>query len=408
MKPTIQARRAQLASTDGALLAALALLLCGGLVMVYSASIAGDRATLQLNFAPLVRHALHIGMGAALLFGAARMPLHWWQKLARPLLLLSLLALVLVLVPSIGKELNGARRWLSLGGVSVQPSEIAKVAAVLYFADYFARKREQLQGFHAGILYVGAAVAVIVGLLVLEPDYGSAFLIVAVAAAMMFLAGVNFWQFVATASAAAAVMTWGMMQADYRMQRLTSFLDPWQDAYRDGYQLTQSLIAVGRGEWFGSGLGASIQKLFYLPHAGTDFLVAVIAEELGAVGIFCVLILYVVLLWRAFVIGARALQQGEYFGGFLAQGIGLLLAVQAGIHIGVNIGILPTKGLTLPLMSYGGSSMLCAMAAVGILFSVDRRVRMGPDPRRTAKVKAGMQSRAARKMPPRITARGAK
>jgi len=257
----------------------------------------------------------------------------------------------------------------------MQPSELMKIAALIYFADYLARKKEDLHLFKVGIINVGLVVGLIGLLLLLQPDFGTTVVLVTTVAGMMFLAGVRFWHFLVSISVAAALMTVLMWMEPYRVARLMSYRDPWADPFGSGFQLVQALIAIGRGEWFGIGLGSSIQKLFYLPHAGNDFLIAVIGEELGAFGIFGVLILFGIILWRSFVIAGRALDRGFRFAGFLAQGIGLLLCLQASVHIAVNTGLLPTKGLTLPLMSYGGSSMLSSMIAIGLLLAVDRQCR---------------------------------
>ncbi len=375
---TVQARRANYlasAGNDRVLMATVAALLCGGIIMVYSASIATDSTTLALNVHHLWRQLIHVGLGALLLMAAALVKLEWLQRAARLLLALTLLLLGLVLIPGIGVEVNGSFRWLELGGVRIQPAEMMKIVVIIYFADYFARKREHLHEFKVGVVNVGLVVGVIGMLLFLEPDFGSTTVITASVAAMMFLAGVRFWHFCASISIAALLLATLVWVEPYRIERLLVIGDPWADPFNSGFQLVQALIAIGRGEWFGAGLGNSIQKLFYLPHAGTDFLIAVIGEELGAVGIFAVLILYALLLWRAFLIAGRALDDGDHFAGLLAHGLGLLIALQAAIHIGVNTGLLPTKGLTLPLMSYGGSSMLCNMFAIGLLFSIDRHTR---------------------------------
>ncbi len=377
---TLQAQPAMDAGYDRVLLVTVAALLCAGIVMVYSASIAADSATLKLSFHHLFRQLVHVGLGALLLAIAALVKLEWLQRAAKVLLALALLLLGAVLIPGVGVEVNGGLRWIEVGGsgVRVQPSEVMKIAVIIYFADYFARKRGDLHSFRVGVINVGLVVGVIGILLFLEPDFGATAVIAATVAAMMFLAGVRFWHFCASISIAGALMTALLWMEPYRIKRLVSHRDPWADPYDGGFQLVQALIAIGRGEWFGAGLGSSIQKLFYLPHAGTDFLIAVIGEELGAVGILAVVILYALLLWRAFAIAERALAQGHHFAGLLAQGIGLLIALQAAIHIGVNTGLLPTKGLTLPLMSYGGSSLLSSMAAIGLLFSVDRHTRARP------------------------------
>ncbi|MDD9875253.1 MAG: putative lipid II flippase FtsW [Gammaproteobacteria bacterium] len=376
---TLQARRAMAgAGCDRLLMMSVAALLSAGIVMVHSASIATDSATLDTNFRHLLRQLLHIALGLALLALGALIKLEWLQRASRVLLLAGLALLVAVLVPSVGVEVGGSLRWLEVGGVRVQPSEAVKIAAVIYFADYFARKQGDLHRFKVGVINVGLVTGVIGFLLLMEPDFGATTVIAASVAGMMFLAGVRFWHFCASVSVAGALMSALVWMEPYRVKRLLAHRDPWADPFDGGFQLVQALIAIGRGEWLGAGLGNSTQKLFYLPHAGTDFLIAVIAEELGAIGIFAVLLLYAVLLWRAFVIARRGLDQGHRFAGFLAQGIGLLLALQAVIHIGVNTGLLPTKGLTLPLMSYGGSSMLSSMAAIGLLFAVDRHTRPRP------------------------------
>lgn len=376
---TLQARRAVGdAGCDRILLLVVAALLSAGLVMLYSASIAADRATLQTNLHQTLRQLAHLGLGAVLLACAAWIRLDWLQRASRMILLGGLLLLIAVLLPTVGVEVNGGLRWIEVGGMRLQPSEFMKIAAVIYFADYFARKHADLHHFRVGVVNVGLVVGLIGFLLVLEPDFGATAVIVATVAGMMFLVGVRFWHFIAAVGVAGALLAALALVEPYRLKRLLGYRDPWADPFDGGFQLVQALIAIGRGEWFGVGLGSSIQKLFYLPHADTDFLAAVIAEELGAVGIFAILILYILLLWRAFVIAGRALDQGFRFGGFLAQGIGLLIAFQAAVHIGVNTGLLPTKGLTLPLMSYGGSSLLAAMAAVGLLFAVDRHTRAKP------------------------------
>ena len=373
---TSQARRAgDSAAYDRVLMAAVAALLCVGVVMVYSASIAANSTTLEFNFHHLLRQLLHIALGALLMTIAALVRLDWLQRAARMLFGLALLLLGAVLVPGVGEEVNGSLRWIDIGGVRVQPSEVMKVAAILYFADYFDRKHGDLHRFRTGVRNVGLVLGVIGVLLLLEPDFGATVVITTSVAAMMFLAGVRLWHFCVAISVAGTLLGLLVWMEPYRLKRLISYIDPWAAPNDGGFQLVQALIAIGRGEWFGAGLGSSIQKLFYLPHADTDFLIAVISEELGAVGVFAVLVLYAVLLWRAFVIAERALARGFHFASFLAQGIGLLLTLQAAIHIGVNTGLLPTKGLTLPLMSYGGSSLLCSMAAVGLLFAVDRGSR---------------------------------
>lgn len=374
-----QASRFQeLGASDTPLILAIVSLLAMGWVMVFSATVAADSNSLAFNTHHLLKHSIHISLGVVLLVGASRIPLDWLQISSKVILLVSLLLLGLLFIPGLGVEVNGSLRWFDFGGFRMQPSELMKIAALVYFADYLARKREDLHLFKVGIINVGLVVGVIGLLLLVQPDFGTTVVLVTAVAGMMFLAGVRFWHFLVSISVAAALMTVLMWMEPYRVARLLSYRDPFADPFGSGFQLAQALIAIGRGEWFGIGLGSSIQKLFYLPHAGNDFLIAVIGEELGAVGIFSVLFLFGVLLWRAFAIGSRALDQGHRFAGFLAQGVGLLLCLQAIIHIAVNTGLLPTKGITLPLMSYGGSSMLSSMLAVGLLLGIDRQCRPTP------------------------------
>ena len=360
---------------DPALVFSVVGLLSLGIVMVYSATVAGDSATLEVNFRHLLRHLGHVGLGAVLLLAVMNLRLDWLQGVSRIVLLLGLLMLVAVLMPGIGVEVNGSIRWINVAGVRLQPSEFMKIAAIIYFADYLARKKDDLHLFKVGIINIGLVVGAIGLLLLLEPDFGTTAVLVATVAVMMFLAGVRFWHFVVSISVAAVLMALIMWMEPYRVARLLSYRDPWADPFGSGFQLVQALIAIGRGEWFGAGLGSSIQKLFYLPHAGNDFLIAIVGEELGAIGIFSVLGLFLVFLFRTFSIARQALELGYRFQGFLAQGLGVLLVIQAAVHIGVNTGLLPTKGLTLPMMSYGGSSMLSSMVAIGLILAVNRQVR---------------------------------
>ncbi len=364
--------------TDQWLVLVVLSLLGLGVVMVFSATVAADSRTLSFNTATLMRHLAHVALGLVLMLAVMRLPLDWVQVAAKAILLVGLIMLLMLFIPGIGREVNGSLRWFDVGGFRMQPSEFMKIAALIYFADYLSRKKEDLHLFKVGIINVGVVVGAIGLLLLLQPDFGTTAVLVSTVAGMMFLAGVRFWHFLVSISVAGALMTLLMWMEPYRVARLMSYRDPWADPFGSGFQLSQALIAIGRGEWFGAGLGSSIQKLFYLPHAGNDFLIAVIGEELGAVGIFAVIFLFATLLWRSFVIAGRAIEQGHRFAAFLAQGVGLLLCIQATVHIAVNTGLLPTKGLTLPLMSYGGSSMLSTLLAVGFLFAVDRQCRPVP------------------------------
>lgn len=358
---------------DSVLLGIFISLLALGLIMVFSSSVAMGEQDLQINTHHFWRQLLHICAGLGLTLLVASIPVWFWQKCSIPLLVLSLLLLLVLLF--IGIEVNGSRRWISLAGFRLQPAEIAKLTMVIYAASYLTRKQAQLHKFSQGIVNIGMVLAVLGLLLLLQPDFGSFVVITVTVGLMMFLGGIRISHTLVCLSLAAIVMFVLISISDYRMQRMMSFRDPWADPFDTGFQLTQALIAIGRGEIFGVGLGASIQKLYYLPHANNDFILAVIGEELGLVGIVVVIVLFGLLLQRALLISRAAELVGKIYSARLAQGIGFLLVFQAGINIGVNLGVLPTKGLTLPFISYGGSSMLVCCAAMGLLFAVDRQTR---------------------------------
>ncbi|MFL6646725.1 MAG: putative lipid II flippase FtsW, partial [Sulfurifustaceae bacterium] len=320
-------------------------------------------------------HALYLLAGFAAAAVVVRTRVRWWEALGPYLLLAGLAALVLVLLPGIGMHVNGSSRWLRLGVVTVQPSELMKLFMIVYVAGYLVRKQEELRKFTQGILMVGIVVAIVGVLLLQEPDLGSVVVICVTVLTMLFLGGVRFWHFMLVVAAGVGGMVVLTLIAPYRMNRVTSFLDPWADPYNTGFQLVQALIAFGRGEWLGVGLGASVQKLSYLPAAHTDFLMAVIAEELGLAGVIGVIALYAIVLTRAFAIARQAETAGQTYGARLAQGLGVLLVVQAMINLGVNMGLLPTKGLTLPFVSYGGSSIIVCCTAVGLLLLIERESR---------------------------------
>jgi len=319
------------------------------------------------------RQLLHIALGISLTIVVASIPVWFWQKMSVPLLVASLLLLLVLLF--VGIEVNGSKRWIALSGFRLQPAEIGKLTMVIYAASYLTRKQTQLHQFTQGILNIGMVLAAFGLLLLLQPDFGSFVVITVTVGLMMFLGGIRISHTLLCLSLAAVVMVILISISDYRMQRMMSFRDPWADPFDTGFQLTQALIAVGRGEIFGVGLGASIQKLYYLPHANNDFILAVIGEELGLIGIILVITLFALLLHRALVISRAAELIGKIYAARLAQGIGFLLVFQASINIGVNLGVLPTKGLTLPFISYGGSSMLVCCVAMGLLFAVDRQTR---------------------------------
>ena len=353
-------------------------LLALGLVMVYSASIATAEASRFTGFQPayyLIRHGLYIFLGVLAGAFVFQFSLQTWQAMAPYLFLLGVALLILVLIPGIGHEVNGSRRWLPLFIINLQPSELIKLFSLLYAADYTVRKG--LVKDHPGRAFLPMlTVMVIVGsLLLMEPDMGAFAVICIVSMSILFLGGFNIKIFAWLLIALPVAFTALIFASPYRMQRLVGFMDPWSDPFGKGYQLSHALIAFGRGEWFGVGLGGSLQKLFYLPEAHTDFLLAVIAEELGFVGVFLVILLFSGLIIRAFIIGRQAANLDRQFSALVAQGIAVWLGVQAIINIGVNMGILPTKGLTLPFLSYGGSSVVVSCAAAALLLRIDWETR---------------------------------
>lgn len=349
-------------------------LLLFGLVMVYSASIAtaeGSKFSGHQQTYFLVRHALFLLIGLITGAVALQIPLRAWQKMAPWMFLGGAILLVLVLIPFVGREINGARRWIPLGPVNLQPSEIMKLFVVLYAADYTMRKLAHMRSLMRGFLPMAAVMVCIGALLLLEPDFGGLVVIIAIAMGILFLGGLNARLCLILLGVLVASFVLIIWVSPYRLARFLIFLDPWKDPYGAGYQLTHALIAFGRGEWFGVGLGASVEKLFYLPETHTDFLFAVIGEELGFVGVVVVIMLFALIVHRAFAIGRRALQLERLYGALVAQGVGLWIGVQAFINMGVNLGVLPTKGLTLPLMSFGGSGILANCVALAILLRVD-------------------------------------
>jgi cell division protein FtsW len=363
---------------DVVLLGSALLLLAVGLVMVVSASVSIAERQMNDPLYYLWRQAAFVIVGLIAGYSVLRVRLVYWERLGPYCLLLGLTMLVVVLL--IGREINGSTRWLALGPVNFQPSELVKLFVVVYLAGYLVRRGDEVRESVKGFLKPMALVGLIGMLLLLEPDFGAAAVITATVLGMMFLGGVRLWQFAVlfiVISSLAAVLAYS---SPYRVARLTSFVNPWADPFDSGFQLTQALIAFGRGEWLGVGLGGSIQKLFYLPEAHTDFLFAVLAEELGLLGVVGVIVLFAVLVWRAFVIGAASAEAGNRFGAYTAYGIGMWLGLQAFINLGVNMGILPTKGLTLPLMSYGGSSIVMSCVAVALLLRISHEHPVGDRP----------------------------
>ena len=383
LSPVIHSReRINAASYDQMLLWVTFILLGLGLVMVYSSSIAiaeADKAVGHQSTYYLVRQSIFILIGLVAGFVSFQIPVAWWQKMAPYLFLFGLALLVLVLTP-LGRNVNGSQRWLSLFVFNLQPSELMKLFAAMYVADYAVRKAPQMDSIVRGFLPM-VAVMVLVGFLLLrEPDFGAFAVIAAISISILWLGGINvkiFAGLLALLPVAIYMLIWS---SPYRLQRVIGFMDPWADPYGKGYQLSHALIAFGRGEWFGVGLGASVEKLLYLPEAHTDFLLAVIAEELGFVGVLTVLGLFVWIVIRAFGIGKEAVANERYFAALLAQGLGVWMGVQGIINIGVNMGVLPTKGLTLPLLSFGGSGILANCIAMAVLLRVDfenRRLQKG-------------------------------
>ena len=357
------------------------LLLAFGLVMVYSASIATAEASVRTGYHPwyfLVRHAVFLTIGLATAFFAFQVPIKVWEQTAAWLFIAGAMLLVLVLIPGVGKSVNGSKRWLSLIVVNIQPSEFMKLASVLYAASYAVRKAAFLhaeqplrQTLVKGFAPLSAVMVAIGGLLLLEPDFGAFVVILAIAFGILFLGGLDWRLFTGLAVLLPVALAAIVLAAPYRVQRLAIFLDPWSDPMHRGYQLSHSLIAFGRGEWFGVGLGSSVEKLLYLPEAHTDFLLAVIGEELGFVGVAAVIALFAWLLFRAYAIGRQAARLSRPFASLVAHGIGIWIGVQAFINMGVNMGVLPTKGLTLPLLSFGGSGIVANCIALAILLRVD-------------------------------------
>ena len=351
-------------------------LLAWGLVMVYSASIAMPDNPRFAKYTPtyfLTRHVMWLAIAFVAALLAFQVSLATWEKAAPWLFVVSLVLLIAVLIPHIGKVVYGARRWISLGPLSFQPSELAKFAVLLYAADYMVRKMDVKERFFRAVAPMGVAVAVVGLLLLAEPDMGAFMVIAVIAMGILFLGGVNARMFLLIATVLLVAFALMIALSDWRRERIFAYLDPWSEknALAKGYQLTHSLIAIGRGEIFGVGLGGSVEKLHWLPEAHTDFLLAVIGEEFGLVGVLCVIGLFLWLTRRMMHIGRQAIALDRVFAGLVAQGVAIWMGFQAFINMGVNLGALPTKGLTLPLMSYGGSAILVNLIAIAVVLRVD-------------------------------------
>jgi cell division protein FtsW len=355
-----------------------------GVVMVASSSIAVAAGKHIGEFHYLKRHLMYLAMGVVLALIAARVELKFIEKHHFIWLAAGIGLLGAVFLPAVGMRINGARRWLDLGPFSFQPVEAVKLILIVYMASYLVRHREAVETRFFGAFKPLAVTLLVAVLLLAQPDFGSAALILAVTVGMIWLGGARMRNLFCMGLPLVPVGVWLATSQDYRVQRLTSFLNPWQDPFDNGFQLVQALIAIGRGHWFGVGLGGSVQKLFYLPEAHTDFILAVIGEELGLAGIVLVVGLFGVLVWRGLAMGLKGVELGQRFAGYVAFGISMLIGLQALISIGVNLGVLPTKGLTLPLISSGGSSVLMTCAMLGVLARATYEINRAADTRQRA------------------------
>lgn len=353
-----------------------AALIAVGFLLVASASMSISDKLYHNPFHFLIHQAIYLGLGTAVAVVTLKIPLKFWQESGGYLLLASIFLLILVLIPGIGKQVNGSIRWIRLGPIALQVSEFAKFAITIYSAGYLLRRQDEVRAGVKGFIKPLVIIGLLSGLLLLEPDFGAVVVMTLTVLGMMYLAGAKLWQFIILLLLVGAALGTLAVVSPYRLMRLTSFLNPWEQPFDSGYQLVQSLIAFGRGGIFGVGLGNSIQKLFYLPEAHTDFLFAVLAEELGIIGQVVVLGLFCLFVFRALQIGQMAAQIKNYFASYLAYGLGLLIGLQMLINVGVNLGLLPTKGLTLPFMSYGGSSMLFNCAIVAILLRIYHEIKI--------------------------------
>ncbi len=377
----VEQTRSRMMEYDQLLVWAILSLALIGLVMVYSASITLADGPKYANYSSnhfLVRHLISLGIATFVGFWVFKIPVKAWDKLAPYLFAFTILLLIAVLIPGIGKGVNGARRWIPLGLMNFQPSELMKFAVIIFAASYTVQRQEHLQSFVKGFVPMGLAVALVGLLLMLEPDMGALMVIGIIAMGILFLGGINAKLFGGLTLVGILIVAAVITLSEFRRQRIFAFLDPWQaeHAARKGYQLVHSLMAFGRGEWFGVGLGGSVEKLHYLPEAHTDFILAVIGEELGFVGVCVVILLFYWIVRRAFMIGRTALQLDRSFAGLCAKGIAIWIGWQAFINMGVNLGLLPTKGLTLPLVSYGGSAILMNAVAFAVLLKIDYENRI--------------------------------
>lgn len=360
---------------DRYLLLASFSLLAIGLLMVTSASMVIAERQFDNSFYYLIRQLLFICIGLSLAGITMQIPIKFWEKVSPIVLLISLLVLILVLIPGIGRQINGSTRWIGVGPIGIQVSEIAKLGSILYLSGYLVRRQQEICSKVIGFIKPMIILSLFSILLLCEPDFGATVVIMGTALLLMFIAGVRLTHFAVLLGIVMVVFAVLAISSPYRLLRLTTFLNPWANQFDSGYQLTQSLIAFGRGGWFGVGLGASVQKLFYLPEAHTDFLFAVLAEELGLVGIIVVIGIFSVIVLRMLMIARHAQRASHLFAAYVAYGIGLWIGIQTLINLGVSAGALPTKGLTLPLMSSGGSSILVVCVAIAIVIRIDYETR---------------------------------
>ena len=364
-------RHRLIAGYDLWLMSITLLIVCIGLIMMTSASVSIASSSFGDPLHYFWRQAIAAIIGISFAIVILRIPMRFWEIMSVTMLVTAILMLVMVLIPGVGKEVNGSMRWVQLGPFSLQASEPVKFFVIAYLSGYIVRHQSKVQTDFAGFIRPIGVLTLISGLLLLEPDFGASVVLFATALGMLFMGGVPLSRFFAWVSVAFSALLTMAILSPYRMQRLMSFIDPWKDPYDSGFQLTQALIAFGRGEWLGVGLGSSIQKLFYLPEAHTDFVFAVLAEELGLAGSVIMILLFSFIVWRAFVIGHLAERVEKYFAAYFAYGIGLIIGIQAYINIGVNMGVLPTKGLTLPLVSYGGNSLITFCMLLAVLLRIE-------------------------------------
>ena len=365
---------------DSVMLTLVLALLLGGFVILASASISISDIATNNPFFYVQRQLIAAAIGTAAGFVCLFIPMQVWRSLGPLVLFVGFLLLLVVLVPGIGYEVNGSTRWVRIGIMNLQVSEPARLCFLMYLAGYLVRRNKSLREEFTGFLRPMIVLSFACGLLLAEPDFGAAVVLLSTALVMMFVAGARIRDFLVFFTAAVLAMVALALASPYRMQRVTGFLDPWADPFNSGFQLTQSLIAIGRGEWFGVGLGDSVQKLFYLPEAHTDFVFAVYAEEFGLLGSLVLIALFLALLWRVFKLAMRAADAERFFEAYLAIGLGTWLGIQAFINIGVNMGLLPTKGLTLPLISYGRSSLIITMICISLLLRIHHELAVDAKP----------------------------